>query len=97
MCKSVDILFTNSDEARVHPTHLLRHLEMCPSLELFNIISKLEHTWKLGDGNAKLATPSNQLVIIIIILCHCHHKLSTLATLTCFLPSFLCAESIGLV
>jgi hypothetical protein len=69
---------------------------MCPSLELFNIISKLEHTWKLGDGNAKLATPSNQLVIIIIILCHCHHKLSTLATLTCFLPSFLCAENIGL-
>jgi hypothetical protein len=70
MCKSVDVLFTNSDEARVHPTHLLRHLDMCPSLELFNIISKLEHTWKLGDGNAKLATPSNRLVIIIIILCH---------------------------
>jgi hypothetical protein len=30
--------------------------------------SKLEHTWKLGDGNAKLATPSNQLVVIIIII-----------------------------
>ncbi len=68
MCKSVDVLFTNSDEARVHPTHLLRHLEMCPSLELFNMTSKLEHTWKLGDGNAKLATPSNQLVVIIIII-----------------------------
>jgi hypothetical protein len=61
---------------------------MCPSLELFNIISKLKHTWKLGDGNAKLATPSNQLVVIIIILRHCHHKLSTLATFTFFYQAF---------